>query len=321
MSTILDGFYTLSEEEKYYRTLYEEGRSSVEYVMLPSQVQDSARLDERIILSSAYYDLGEEETVVLMKHPCFMPRYMHSHRFVEFSYVLSGSAREEVEGSSFTVSAGDVVILMPGFYHSIWVGDEKTVVLNLLVDRDFFMHLDERFRLHLADKSHVVMDHVDLGRELETLVVQDTVRDEVRLMMKEVVFELMLLETRRQGSLVRQGEVGGRKEVFRIMSYIEEHSHDVTLTSFASHFGITEQYASRLIRDKTGLSFSDIVRRLRMEEAAQLLRHDRLSAKQIAYMVGYSSPEHFSRTFKAYYGVSPDAWRRAGSSVQVEHLL
>ena len=51
------------------------------------------------------------------------------------------------------------------------------------------------------------------------------------------------------------------------------------------------------------------------------LRHDRLSAKQIAYMVGYSSPEHFSRTFKAYYGVSPDAWRRAGSSVQVEHLL
>ena len=68
MSTVLDGFYTLSEEEKYYRTLYEEGRSSVECVMLPSQVQDSARLDERIVLSSAYYDLGEEETVVLMKH-------------------------------------------------------------------------------------------------------------------------------------------------------------------------------------------------------------------------------------------------------------
>ena len=305
MSTILDGFYTLSEEEKYYRTLYEEGRSSVEYVMLPSQVQDSARLDERIVLSSAYYDLGEEETVVLMKHPCFMPRYMHSHRFVEFSYVLSGSAQEEVEGSSFTVREGDVVILMPGFYHSIWVGDGNTVVLNLL----------------LADKSHVLVSQVDLVDEMSELVVQETVQDDVRLAMKEVVFERMVLEMKRQGRLVAQGEVGGRKEVFRIMSYIEEHSHDVTLTSFASHFGITEQYASRLIRDKTGLSFSDIVRRLRMEEAAQLLRHDRLSAKQIAYMVGYSSPEHFSRTFKAYYGVSPDAWRRAGSSVQVEHLL
>ena len=295
MSTVLDGFYTLSEEEKYYRTLYEEGRSSVEYVMLPSQVQDSARLDERIVLSSAYYDLGEEETVVLMKHPCFMPRYMHSHRFVEFSYVLSGSAQEEVEGSSFTVREGDVVILMPGFYHSIWVGDGNTVVLNLLVDRDFFLHLDSRFSLHLADKSHVLVSRVDLVDEMSELVVQETVQDDVRL--------------------VAQGEVGGRKEVFRIMSYIEEHSHDVTLTSFASHFGITEQYASRLIRDRTGLSFSQIVRRLRMEEAAHLLRHGRLCAKEVSYMVGYSSPEHFSRTFKAYYGTSPDAWRKANSSV------
>ena len=315
MSTVLDGFYTLSEEEMYYRTLYEEGRSSVEYVMLPSQVQDSARLDERIVLSSAYYDLGEEETVVLMKHPCFMPRYMHSHRFVEFSYVLSGSAQEEVEGSSFTVREGDVVILMPGFYHSIWVGDGNTVVLNLLVDRDFFLHLDSRFSLHLADKSHVLVSQVNLVDEMSELVVQETVQDDVRLAMKEVVFERMVLEMKRQGRLVAQGEVGGRKEVFRIMSYIEEHSHDVTLTSFASHFGITEQYASRLIRDRTGLPFSQIVRRLRMEEAAHLLRHGRLCAKEVSYMVGYSSPEHFSRTFKAYYGVSPDAWRKANSSV------
>ena len=145
--------------------------------------------------------------------------------------------------------------------------------------------------------------------------MQETVQDDVRLAMKEVVFERMVLEMKRQGRLVAQGEVGGRKEVFRIMSYIEEHSHDVTLTSFASHFGITEQYASRLIRDRTGLSFSQIVRRLRMEEAAHLLRHGRLCAKEVSYMVGYSSPEHFSRTFKAYYGVSPDAWRKANSSV------
>ena len=61
--------------------------------------------------------------------------------------------------------------------------------------------------------------------------------------------------------------------------------------------------------------FSEIVRKLRMEEAALLLRGGKLSSKEISYRVGYSSPEHFSRTFKAYFGLSPEAWKKANASI------
>ena len=132
---------------------------------------------------------------------------------------------------------------------------------------------------------------------------------------KAVIAQRALLEMRRQGVLSQSVGIGMRKEVFRIMSYLDEHSHEVTLTSFADHFGITEQYASRLIKEKTGMSFSQIVRKLRMEEAASLLKKGQLSSKEIAYTIGYSSPEHFSRTFKGYYGTSPDLWRKENLSV------
>ena len=307
---MLDEFYTLSEEELYYKKLYESGRSKAEYIILPQEVEKQARLEERIVLSAHYYSKHIEDKVLILKHPCYMPRYHHSHRFVEMTYVLSGQVEEDIEGTKLTAREGDTVIILPGFYHSIWQDDERTVAINLLVDRDFFFSLDRRFTLNLASASFVIFEGVDLKAEIEDMLEEEKgKKDEVTLDMKQVILEKIFLSLKRKGE-VRRKESEERKEVFRIVSYIEENSRTVTLATFAQDFGITEQYASRLIREKTGRSFSEITKKIRMEEAAALLRNARLSSKEISYMIGYSSPEHFSRTFKAYYGASPETWRK-----------
>ena len=162
---------------------------------------------------------------------------------------------------------------------------------------------------------YALFDGLDFSQELEEMLDEDGHRDGESRFFKEVALEHILLKLSRQGQLIGKVEGGERKEVYKIMGYLEEHSRDVTLSSFASDFNISEQYASRLIREKTGLSFSEIVRKLRMEEAALLLRGGKLSSKEISYRVGYSSPEHFSRTFKAYFGLSPEAWKKANASI------
>ena len=313
MGQLIDEFYTLSDEELYYRKLYEEGRSTVEYINLPSPVQEFARLEEKIVLSSSYYSSRIDESVIILKHPCYMPRYLHSHKFVELVYICRGEAEQSIEGQDEKLVRGDAAIIFPGYYHSIWSADEKTIALNFLISRDFFFSLDQRFSLSLRDKSFVIFSGNSLDDDVEEMLQQDRINDSLSMRFKEVLFERMILKIKRSGSLRSAMTGGERREVFRIMSYLEEHSKDATLTSFARDFGITEQYASRLIHEKTGLSFSQIVRKLRMEESCRLLRKDRLSCKQIAWMVGYSSPEHFSRTFKSYYRVSPEVWRERNS--------
>ena len=47
-----------------------------------------------------------------------------------------------------------------------------------------------------------------------------------------------------------------------------------------------------------------------MEAACQLLKDGRVPIKEVAYQVGYSSAEQFSRTFRACYAVSPREYRR-----------
>lgn len=311
MGKFLDEFYTLSDEEKYYRTLYLEGKSRAEFVNLPEEVEEAARLEEKIVLSSSYYSKSGDASVIVLKHPCYMPLYLHSHRFVEMNYVLRGSVEENIEGQVFTLGKGSLLILLPGFYHSIGVFDDETIAVNILVSRELFAFLDERFAMDLASSSFAVYESLELEKEIEALLQEEQIDDDVTAMRKEVITASLLLNAKRNGVLKMKREVDKRNEVYQIMSYIEENLKDVTLSSFAAHFNLCEQYASRMIKEKTGQLFSAIVKRLRMETACQLLHNDRLTVKEIAYKVGYSSAEQFSRTFRAYYLMSPGAYRKS----------
>jgi len=58
-----------------------------------------------------------------------------------------------------------------------------------------------------------------------------------------------------------------------------------------------------------GTSFRKIENEVRMQLAAQYLALGYMSAKEIAYMLGYSQPGTFHRAFKNWYGVTPKVYQ------------
>jgi AraC-like DNA-binding protein len=42
-----------------------------------------------------------------------------------------------------------------------------------------------------------------------------------------------------------------------------------------------------------------------MKRASQLLKQNKLPISEIAYMVGFDSPNYFSKVFRKYYDISP----------------
>jgi AraC-like DNA-binding protein len=55
--------------------------------------------------------------------------------------------------------------------------------------------------------------------------------------------------------------------------------------------------------------FSDLLDRVRTDEAAHLLRQSDLSVTEIGYVCGFADTSHFSRRFKRRIGSSPSAYR------------
>ena len=53
-----------------------------------------------------------------------------------------------------------------------------------------------------------------------------------------------------------------------------------------------------------------IIRDIKLNQACRALRETSLSNHAICELVGYESPEHFMRTFKKTYGMTPGEYRK-----------
>lgn len=94
--------------------------------------------------------------------------------------------------------------------------------------------------------------------------------------------------------------------------YIEEHYRQkgLTIHEVAKNNHVSPNYLSYLFKKYTGSSLWEYVVKLRMEESRSLILSTDLRRYEIAERVGYESPEHFSKIFKKYYGVSPSELKK-----------
>lgn len=94
--------------------------------------------------------------------------------------------------------------------------------------------------------------------------------------------------------------------------YIEANysQKGLTIHEVAKQNHVSPNYLSYLFKKNTGYNLWEYVIKLRMEESRALILNTDLRRYEIAERVGYESPEHFSKIFKKYYGVSPSELKK-----------
>ena len=104
-------------------------------------------------------------------------------------------------------------------------------------------------------------------------------------------------------------EVKGNDEVLmdRIIQSVNKHLSDseFSIEQLCSEAGISRAQLHRKMKELTGVSTSEFIRGIRLEQAARLLHEEKLNITQVAYTVGFSTAAHFSTVFKKHFGVSP----------------
>lgn len=102
----------------------------------------------------------------------------------------------------------------------------------------------------------------------------------------------------------------GKNEMYRVVQYIDSnYFNDLNMAMLANHFSINYTYFSYLFKNHTSLSFSDYLKKVRVEKAKELLRNDDLKIYEIAEMVGFKHPKYFTKTFRGITGISPQEYK------------
>ncbi|MGG6311479.1 response regulator transcription factor [Paenibacillus macerans] len=97
----------------------------------------------------------------------------------------------------------------------------------------------------------------------------------------------------------------------KLLEYIDEHyGEPLSLSLLSRHFHFNPSYLSSYFSAHNDEGFSEYLNKIRISQAAALLRSDGLSISEISGRVGYSDHSYFTKVFKKHTGMSPSEYRR-----------
>ncbi|KXO13234.1 Transcriptional regulator, AraC family [Moritella sp. JT01] len=99
-------------------------------------------------------------------------------------------------------------------------------------------------------------------------------------------------------------------KIDRVCQYIDNHfASDITLKKLANYMYVSENTIHRWFIQNFNESFSQYLKKLRLNYSAQLLTTTNLSISLIAEKVGYRNQANFNRLFKEYKHLTPSKYR------------
>ena len=250
----------------------------------------------------------------------------HLHDFIEFVYILRGRCVHTVDGITYVVKRGDMLVINYGQKHSIDSGTAEYINIFLkpeyinesLADRtNAFALLDlaefSEFRDALKKLKNLVT-FTDLERDTVENVVFN-LESELNNMMPGYAlsvhswFNLLLVLIFRKMLLLQPENFDGVSE--ELLQYIKEHCKEkLEMNKLAAMCYYNPSYFSRSFKEFTGMNFTTFLKIERIQQAKLLLCNTGTLIHDICYEVGYTDTTKFYKDFREITGLTPREYRR-----------
>lgn len=125
------------------------------------------------------------------------------------------------------------------------------------------------------------------------------------LLQREIFYRLLMGD---QGPRLRQIVTAGSHshQIARAIDWLKDNfNQPLRLDDLAAYSGMSTSSLHHHFRSLTAMSPLQFQKRLRLNEARQLMLTERLDAATASFQVGYESPSQFSREYSRLFGAPP----------------
>lgn len=267
------------------------------------------------VVSGQYYFLnlnpetGTSGTVVCGGLETCDPLYRiarNSFNYHSIEYVTAGQGELTVNGNRFPLRPGAVFYYSPKTRHEITTDPTKPLIkyfvdfcgarfTRLLTKHPLASH-EPRY-LSLTPRIQAVFESLqqsgrDTGNHAQGLCA--------------CLLELLILQVGLHALSQDDAESAAQHNYRRCRDLVENRFLALhTLNAIAEECRVDAPYLCRLFQRYGEESPYQMLLRLKMRHAADLLNGSQALIKQVAKAVGFADPYHFSRVFKKVYGVAP----------------
>lgn len=240
---------------------------------------------------------------------------LHDHGFAEVFWIESGLAEHQVNGSQQRLPPGTLVLIRPGDAHAYATRD-GFVMVNVTFRSQLLAGLAEH---HAAEFSPwpwgdaAMPTQVRLAAPaLERLqaCAEELADDNSRLAAEGFLIDVLRIVRRAH----RPAGMPAWLEL-ALERYLRPEHMSEGPAAFGRLCGRVPAHVNRVVRASFGCTATELVNRLRLEQAARQLKLSDHGISDIAMNCGFASLAHFYRAFAARFGVTPRDFRRGHQAV------
>lgn len=269
----------------------------------------------------------DDYTLEIFRIISFEPDFhfkMHSHKRIELNYILKGSCVMMLDNKLVKLNQNNSILIFPGSKHDFYVNSNhgvKIVQLEFLLDysasedsKDLLEpELSFLYCLKSSTKNYIkIPNNPEIGNCMERIIRENKLKRNNFCALSRIYFlELIILISRfinkHDGMINRQDN-----EYLKIaMNRIHSNYHsEVYVSELAKECNISERYLRKLFTKNLDSTPQQYCNNVRINKAVELLADRNIPINEIAFRIGYSTPQYFSRMFKSKYGFSPQKYRK-----------
>ncbi|SLN63474.1 HTH-type transcriptional activator RhaR [Aquimixticola soesokkakensis] len=229
----------------------------------------------------------------------------------QFAFITEGRGRLQAAPKSevvHEVNAGDVILLFPGVWHRFSPEQDTGWTESWIECRGAaFDHMRAMGLFSPQAPLWVgARNAVDIFQNIHQLSREDALGNQPALSAAGLALLAQFVQSRRPGDNERARLVDRARRKLSEVSGPQQGLGDM-----ARDLGVSYSTLRRQFREHMGISLKQYQTEVRMRRACELLQYSDRSVKEIAGLLGYSSPFHFSEQFQRAMAQAPSHWRAA----------
>ena len=257
---------------------------------------------------SSYFELQ-----IAQRESAHPPR-VHYHPDYEVYYLTEGRCRYFIHDTTYSMTAGDLVVIPPGTIHKVIY--ETPIHSRILFNctQDFI----PPSVLKAINKITYYPNRMDTDKQIsvlyrkirESTAISDSFSEDTIRCCAMALF-LLMAKTSDTAALLPAGSSFVAQAVAFIRANYAEH---LTLSIAARHCAVSPEHLSRVFKKETGFGFNEYLNLYRLKKAEALLKSGQnTSISQVALLCGFNDSNYFSGIYKKTYGISPSQTKKNAS--------
>lgn len=232
------------------------------------------------------------------------------HNLFELTFVDNGTLDTSIDGVNYTLKSSDLIIYGKNQFHTQSVNSDSTC-----------SYLTIMFDMECDDDSLICNKVFNCRKELYKAIrtfaknISNTIPYSENLILSnfhEIIIRLFQYDYLGvdASKLPKESHQHFQDELLEIiLAYINKKvSSPISIEELCSKFSVSRTSLQTLFKNNLNTSPKKYINDLKLSKSKELIKENKYTISEIAFMLGFNSIHYFSRAFTQHYEISPSEY-------------